>query len=321
MFQIGLAGAWHVHFDQYAAAVQNRKDCQITALWDSGEKRGRAAAERVGCDFVPDQTAFFARDDVQGIIVCSETSAHPELLCKAAEAKKHIFTEKVLCFSTKQAMQIRQAVANSGVRFCISFPWRCKSALLFAKQAVDTGILGQVTYARVRNAHNGASAGWLPDHFYDPATCGGGAMMDLGAHPMYLLQWLLGQPVSVSSVFGKVTGKPVEDNAVSVLAFKNGAIAVSETAFVAQNDPFSLEISGTKGSLFAGGPADALQVNTGDGWQTPALPASLPEPIDMWVDGCINGGEIAFGIDDAVALTRLMEAAYRSYETGKVAVL
>lgn len=64
---------------------------------------------------------------------------------------------------------------------------------LFAKKAIDEGWLGKVTLARVRNAHDGVSSGWLPPHFFDEATCGGGAMMDLGAHPMYLLAWLLGR--------------------------------------------------------------------------------------------------------------------------------
>ena len=243
--------------------------------------------------------------------VTSETSLHPDLLIKAAEAGKHIFTEKVLCFTSADAQRIRRAVAESGVRFCISFPWRCKAEYLYTKQVVDSGLLGQITYARVRNAHDGASAGWLPDTFYDPVSCGGGAMMDLGAHPMYLLLDLFGTPEAVTSFFTSVCGKRVEDNAVSILEY-GGMIASSETGFVSANCPFTLEISGTKGCLIWGGAAGKLMLDTGEGMTQPALGAPLKEPVDQWADAILYGGEIRFGIDDAVELTRLMEKAYES---------
>ena len=118
---------------------------------------------------------------------------------------------------------------------------------------LDSGKLGRVTYARVRNVHNGSSADWLPPHFYDKAQCGGGAMIDLGAHPMYTLYWLLGAPKTITSTFTAVTNRGVEDNAVSVIEFENGAIGVSETGFVSECNPYTLEISGTDGSLMIHG--------------------------------------------------------------------
>ena len=41
-------------------------------------------------------------------------------------------------------------------------------------------------------------------------------MMDLGAHPMYTLNWFMGEPKTVTSQFTNVTPRAVEDNAVSV---------------------------------------------------------------------------------------------------------
>ena len=74
-------------------------------------------------------------------------------------------------------------------------------------------------------------------------------MIDLGAHPMYLLCALLGEPKSVQSTFTHVTGKTVEDNAVSILSFDGGAIGVSETGFVSSHYPFTIELGGVDGSL------------------------------------------------------------------------
>ena len=84
-------------------------------------------------------------------------------------------------------------------------------------------------------------------------------MMDLGAHGMYLLNWLMGEPEKCTSVFTNCMCDSVEDNCVSVFSYKNGAIGVSETGFVTGRNPFELEIAGTKGTILAGGVFDKLE--------------------------------------------------------------
>lgn len=321
MLNAALVGAWHVHFDQYAAEFSARPDCRVTALWDDNPVRGAACAQTYGCPFVPDYDALLARPDVDAVIVCSATSQHTTLIGKAARAGKHIFTEKVLAFTYEEARQLAEDIRRSGVCFCISFPWLCRDFVQAAKRAIDSGALGDITYARIRNCHNGAIAGWLPAHFYDPATCGGGAMMDLGAHSMYLLDTFLGLPETVTSVFTHVTGKPVEDNAVSLLTYANGAVGAAETGFTAQNDPYRIELCGTKGTFLSGGPDGATVLNTDGTFRPAELPVPLPGPIDQWVDGILHGGPILGDIAAAVRLSQLMETAYRAHHSGRTTPL
>ena len=125
-----------------------------------------------------------------------------------------------MALTVRECEEIAQAVREAGVKFCISFPHRTMPHNLFAKKVVDEGLIGDITLLRIRNAHNGSVAGWLPDHFYDPVECGGGAMIDLGAHGMYLSRWLLGEPVRITSMFNNYIDKPVEDNAVSVMSLR-----------------------------------------------------------------------------------------------------
>lgn len=312
MINIALLGTWHVHFEGYAKHAQSIDGVKLTALWDTDEEEGKKRAEQFGCDYSSDLDGVLARKDVDAVIVCTSTDMHKDVIIKAANAGKHIFTEKVLCFTEKDALEVKEAVDKSGVKFCISFPWRSRSDFLWVKQAVEGGMFGTVNYCRMRNAHNGASAGWLPDTFYDKATCGGGAMMDLGAHSMYILNWIMGEPVKASSAFTNVIVNSVEDNAVTLLTYKGGAIGVSETGFVAQNNPFEFELCGTKGTVLMGGFLDKPCYNIGNGWVFPALPKGKPEPMDMWTDGILNGTEIPYGIDDAVALSKTMELAYKN---------
>jgi 1,5-anhydro-D-fructose reductase (1,5-anhydro-D-mannitol-forming) len=219
---------------------------------------------------------------------------------------------------------IEDAVRKAGVKFCISFPHRTNPANLFAKQIADEGLLGDITLMRVRNAHNGATGNWLPPHFYDPVACGGGAMIDLGAHPMYLSRWIMGAPKAISASFTYVTGKPVEDNAVAVVEFEKGGIAIVETGFVTSNSPFVLELHGTEGALFVGGADGKVKVNSSklngkvSGWvDANHMPKGLPSAIEQWVKGILEGTPIVFGLEDGTQLTELMEGAYISHREGR----
>jgi len=322
MLKVAMLSAWHVHTDEYARKFLSREDATLTVFWDEIPERGKEYAAKYNIDFEPDLDKLLARPDVDAVCVDAPTSMHRDVMVAAAKAGKHIFTEKILALTSAECEDIRKAVEDNNVKFCISFPHRTFPHNLFAKKVLDQQLLGTVTYLRMRNAHSGASAGWLPAHFYDESQCGGGAMIDLGAHPMYLIPWLMGNPVEVSSTFTQVMNKGVEDNAVSVMKFANGAIAVSETGFVTSNSPVTLEIHGTAGSLvISNGDVRLIssKVAEGDfgGWITPAgLPQPIPDAITQFVEGVLYGKEIIFGMDDALVLTKMMEAAYKSHKQG-----
>ncbi|HZJ56633.1 MAG TPA: Gfo/Idh/MocA family oxidoreductase [Clostridia bacterium] len=325
MLKVAMLSYWHVHAWDYTKQLMGRDDVKITAVWDEIPERGEKNAEEVGAVFEADLDTLLGRDDVDAVVVNTPTNLHREVMVAAAKAGKHIFTEKVMALTVGECEEIAQAVQEAGVKFCISFPQRTLSHNLFAKKVIDEGLIGDVTLLRIRNAHNGSVAGWLPDHFYDPVECGGGAMIDLGAHGMYLSRWLLGEPLRITSMFNNYIDKPVEDNAVSVIEFKNKAIAINETGFVTSDSPFSMELYGTQGSLFIGGADNRIRLisqkaeSRVPGWITPTqLPDALPSAIDQWVEGILCGGEIIFGLEDGIELTRLMEGAYRSHRENSI---
>ena len=315
MLKVAMISKWHVHAEGYAEFVQNQPDAQVTCVWDEDAARGQAWADKLGVPFVADYDELLKRDDVDAVLIDTPTNMHKEVMIKAANAKKHIFTEKCMCLNVADCDEVIKAVEENGVKFAISFPQRCTGRNLFIKEAIDNGTLGDVTLLRVRNCHNGALAGWLPDYWYDPVTTGGGAMMDLGAHPMYLSRWLLGKPTRIQSMFNDRTGHPVEDNSVCTIEFENKAIAISETSLVSPMTPGILEVYGTKGVIMA--VDNDIRIKTEEsnqyvegGWIVPKLPESLPHPIRQWIDGVLYGKEIRFGLTEGRELTELMEKAY-----------
>lgn len=324
MLKIAMISRWHVHADEYARDIANTPGAEIAAVWDDDAARGQAWANELNCAFYHDYDELLANPEIDGVAIVSSTNLHPELMIKAANAKKHIFTEKVLAFTKEDAEKIRDAVVKNGIYFTISLPHKTMPGVLQAKKMADNGDLGQITYMRVRNTHNGSICNWLPEYFYDRALCGGGAMMDLGAHPMYLLGWFLGKPEKMASAFTDVTSRGVEDNAVSVMKFENGAIGVSETGFVSYSDPFTLEISGTKGYLQLQGDIFRYKNEaSGNEWVTvETLPLRLERPVGYWLSGIRNNTKnTLYTIDEAVLLTEFMDAAYRSCEEDKIVSL
>lgn len=317
--KLAMISSWHVHARGYAEEFKSNPDCEVVAVWDESKEAGTKWAEELGCPFYEDYEAILKNPEIDAVAITSPTCEHPDLLIRAAEAGKHIFTEKVLAIKAEDAKRICEAIKKNNIKFVISFPYRSRPDFLLAKQMVEEGKLGQITYARMRDAHNGTSAGWLPDTFYEKETCGGGAMMDLGAHPVYLLNWLLGLPKTVRATFTKVFGKPVEDNAVSVFEYENGAIGVAETGFVS-GFQLTLEVNGTKGSLrVEDGLAYATEETENKWVKAEAYPEALPKPVDQFVAAVVEGKESGLCVADAVDLSLVMDAAYRSYESGKPA--
>ncbi len=319
-----MLSKWHVHAEGYAREFLNTGKVEITAVWDELPERGKPWAEQLGCDFEAELDKLLARSDVDAVCCCTPTTMHKDVLLRAAKAGKHIFTEKTLACTVEECREIENAVEENNVTFVISFPHKAWKIVKFAKQHIENGDFGRVTNVRVRNAHNGVSGNWLPEYWFVKEDCAGGAMMDLGCHPMYLLAYLCGKPKKITGIANSVLGTPVDENAVSVIEFENGCIGVSETSFLAFSSPYTIEVHGTEGILlWRDGEVKYKTVETAKLNRGFITPDNLPEddmpPIPRFVDACLEGtgSPEGIGMKEAVELACLLENSYISYETGK----
>src|SRR5579883_2764842 len=198
MIRVALLSFWHVHAKDYARQATAHPEAEIVAAWDESPERGRAEAERWGARFYERLDDLLARPEIDGVIVDTPTVQHREVMLAAARAGKHIFTEKVLAPTLRECNEIVAAVDAAGVVLTVSLPRLYTGYTAAIKQIVEAGTLGDLTLVRTRLSHNGAIAtaenprGWLPEHFYNAAQTAGGAMIDLGCHPMYLTRLFLG---------------------------------------------------------------------------------------------------------------------------------
>jgi len=327
MIKVAMLSKWHVHASGYANQLKNSGKVEITCVWDDDTARGEAWAKELGCEFVADLDALLARDDVEAVICDTPTTAHHDVLIKAAKAGKHIFTEKALCPTVAECLEVKKAIEDAGVTFVISYPQRGRPCVQYAKKLMDEGAFGKVTMVRTRDAHNGVSGNWLPDYWFEAKDAAGGAMMDLGCHPMYLLAYFLGKPKRVTGMFTNTYGKPVDENAVAIAEFADGALGVAETSFISYNSPQTLEIYGTEGSMIAHGNdvqfSSAKLGGIKNGFFTPDLPKEKPAPLMQFID-CVAAGQPApaeLNIDAAIGLTELLENSYIGDENNSIVVV
>ncbi len=310
---VAVLGFWHVHADDYARLAAEHPGTRVVAAWDPDAERGREGASRLGVEFVADLGELLARPAVEGVTVTTATDEHPTVIRAALEAGKHVFTEKLLAGATAEAEALVTLAASVERSLVVSLPRLAEPLAVTVRRLVRAGALGELTYARVRMAHDGWIAGWLPERFGDPSAALGGALADLGCHPVYLVQDLLGaRPDVVRAAYTRVTDHAVEDNAVVTMAYPGGAIGVAEASFVTTPGAFALEVRGTAGSLLYGFGREALLGKGGalgaDWTEVPLDPAEA-SPFDTWVAAMPTGAPTPANSAAAIELTRLVERA------------
>lgn len=176
--------------------------------------------------------------------------------------------------------------------------------------------------------------------FLDKQRAGGGAIMDIGVYQIDLALWLLGNPLVSSVVASMYQGigvpppegvkQDVEDHAVITMACKNGASAIVETAWasnVAGAD--ALLVFGTDAGLrfdpltkiTAGPDRKAIEQPVFEHEEPRTMGGGISRVTASFVEDVLASRQPMTPPRDALEVTRVMAAAYRSVETGRAVSL
>lgn len=326
MINVALLSRWHVHANDYAREAKENKQLNIVQVWDEDDQRGKVWADELEVSFESELEAVLSNPEVDAVIVSAPTNMHKEIIEAAANHQKHIFTEKVLAFSVRECERILDVVEKQGVKLMVSLPRLTENDYLYAQLTLSRGWLGELTMIRCRLAHNGGVAakgtehGWLPARFYDKKATGGGALIDLGAHPIYLTNRLAGPAKAVYARLQPQTSKDVDDSASVIVEYDSGALGMIETGFLSHGSPFQLELYGTEGTLLIeDGVARLKSVHVnGDEWMQleEDLP-DVPKPMDQWVAAMASDAKPVITPEDVIGLTLINEAAAVSHDEGR----
>jgi 1,5-anhydro-D-fructose reductase (1,5-anhydro-D-mannitol-forming) len=330
MLKIAMLSFAHVHANSYARQVNENPDTMIQVIWDDDPVRGKIASEQYHVPYSADLEDVVSNPEIDAVVINSYTSQHPWVMKAALKHNKHIFTEKALTISTKDADEIVSRVHESGIKFMISLPSRTSPEILFMKDVLDKGWLGKITLMRARVAHPAALDVWFTkenhnDWFGDEELAGGGALFDLGCHTVDVMRWFMGKPKRVTALIQNFSGTyNVDDNSVIAVEFENGGLGILDTAFVHRAGPNPIEIYGTDGYL-GRDPNGGLLLNSTQlqaagiaGYIKPTkLPNALPTPMQQWISAILHDTPMTISVEDGRNLTEMLESAYRAAREGR----
>ncbi len=242
----------------HAQAIEAAADAKLVCVCDVIEERAQALAEKYGAAWTTSIGEALIREDVQAVSVCTPSGMHGDHAIKAAEAGKHILCEKPVDISLRKIDETIQAAEENHVWLAGVFQNRTVPEHIKVREAVRGGKLGKLVlgdcYQKWYRAHSYyASAGWRATWELD----GGGALMNQGVHGVDLIQWIMGKAARVSAYARHLTRNiPVEDTAVAIVEWENGALGVLEGT--TSNYPglnMRMEISGDDGTIVMDGNA------------------------------------------------------------------
>lgn len=205
------------------------------------------------------------RPDIELVDVCTPGDSHAEIAIAAARAGKHVFCEKPLANSLKDAERMLAAVEKAGVAHMICHNYRRAPAVQLARQIIAKGQLGEIRHYRGTYLQDWMSDPAAPFNWrLDRTKAGSGALGDIASHSIDLARFLVGEISEVAADLKTFVttrgeaGKPrarkkvtVDDAAMALVRFSNGAVGTIEATRMApgRKNYNRFEINGRLGSI------------------------------------------------------------------------
>jgi UDP-N-acetyl-2-amino-2-deoxyglucuronate dehydrogenase len=237
----------------HAKGIAEAPNARLVAACDPIEQAARKfSAEHDNVPYYTKLEQMLSRDDVDAVCICTPSGMHSDQAVAAARAKVHVLCEKPLDITLPKIDRMISVCKEEGVKLGGIFQRRTYAASKQVKDAVQGGLLGQMVLGDIyqkfyRSPEYYLSGAWRGTWRMD----GGGALMNQGVHGIDLLLWIMGD---VKSVVAKadhlVRDIEVEDTAVALLTFENGAFGVVEGATSCNpGEETRFEFHGEKGTI------------------------------------------------------------------------
>ena len=246
-----------------AEGIQITPGLEIVACHTRSGERKEAFARKYGCRPCPDFAAILEDPRVDAVVLTTPHSAHKEQVCAAALAGKHVFVEKPIAVTLKDARACVEACEREGVVLMAGHCWRWVASVQKAKALLDSGALGEVTQAAGHfgnpRAQNFGREIWRDDPEESPL----GPFTGPGFHLLDILKYLLGPVEEAFAILEQnMAAGRIPVTASGVLRFASGVTAQVSSSFVTQRR-YQLSLFGTEANLY---------VNADPQGGTPAAP-------------------------------------------------
>jgi predicted dehydrogenase len=250
---IGIAGAGVIGTVHAKALAGLPELATIVAVADPREDAGRKLASASDATWYGTLDELLADPAVEVVVIATPSGMHPDHAVQAAQAGKHIISEKPMAISHEGLDRMIAAVEDNGVEMAVIFQNRLSRDIVKAKRAVEAGMIGMpilgnatVHWHRTQDYYE-ASGGWRGTWELD----GGGSLMNQSIHTIDLVQWIMGGIASVSANIATLSHEiETEDTATASVVFRSGALGTIQGTTSASGDhPVRVEVIGTGGRV------------------------------------------------------------------------
>lgn len=352
VLRVGIIGCGGIANGKHLPALSKNPNTEIVAFCDIELEKAEAAKQKYGSSSSTVHTDYkeLLKDgSIDVVHVCTPNDSHSYITIDALEAGKHVMCEKPMAKTAQEAKEMLAAAKRTGKKLSIGYNNRFRPDSQQLKALCDADELGEIYYAKAHAIRRRAVPTW--GVFLDEEKQGGGPLIDIGTHALDLTLWMMNnyKPKSVTgSVFHKLASTKnaanawgpwdpdkftVEDSAVGFIKMENGATIVLEASWALNSlevDEAKCTLCGTKagadmknGLRINGEQNSRLYVKEFDlsaggvAFYDGAEERDIDVELRAWVHAILHDEEPVVQAEQALVVTEILEAIYKSAKTGE----
>lgn len=260
--RVGVIGCGVIAYWVYLRLLQKTAGVQLVVASDPDRAARERAATIARVPIVPDARELIHNPDIDAIVICAPTGLHAELAVTALENGKHVFIEKPIATTSKDAQRVIDAADRSGLTAMVGLSRRLHPLYLQAKKMIagdELGAIHAIQSAFCEPIPPNAMSAWRKSR-----REGGGVLLDLGSHHFDLARWFLND--EITSVECATDSDDTDYHTARVsLAMKGGATVQSFFSFRTARADY-LEFIGERGTLLLDRHRPALGLRVARRW-------------------------------------------------------
>jgi myo-inositol 2-dehydrogenase/D-chiro-inositol 1-dehydrogenase len=316
--KVGILGAGHM--GSVHAGILARDDrVKIAAVADLLPEKREALAQRVGGDSFPDVDSILD-SGIEVLYITTPNTTHAVPTIKALQRGVHVFCEKPFATSVEEAEKILEAFGQSKVVYQGGHNRRFAPNYRFVKERIEQGFTPFLANIKM-NDGDLKDPPWLSDRKKT-----GGFLYETTIHLLDLALWLMGDAVEVRAVAKSNLYPDLVDWAILMTFDQERMGVLTSSGHASWHLPTErVEIVGDHASLITEGLDVAIHSK---GLAQPVESVSfaqLPneskwgyvQEDDAFIASIMENRPSSFSVEEGLKIVRLIDACYRSAETGK----
>ena len=265
IWNVAVVGSGAISRYHIPAVIEN-ENANLYALCDPVEDILKARMEEFNVSYgVADYRELVNDPKVDCALVLCSDEMHSEITCAFLRAGKPVLLEKPMALTNEECEDMLRAQKETGTPLMVGQVARYNPNFIQAKEIIDSGILGELTFIESEYAHNyGTKHRGVNDWRVNPKREG---FIGGGCHAVDLLRWIAGDPTEVAAYSNHkyLTDWPVDDTTVAIMKFPNDVIGKVFVS-IGIHRPYTMRtvINGTNGTLIFDAKDDTMTLYAGD---------------------------------------------------------